>query len=1486
MRLHPTLPVRRRGTILIVVLALLALFAVIGLSFVLYAGSEATGSRIYREAQDVGTTPPNPDGDLPAIMALGDLIYDQLDDQTGMYSAARGHSLARSEYGWYYTGSPSNPTVDATMNTTPFAGVGAFEENITTPLGTIKRSMYVNPSLFPNMAASGGAVGPVWPGAPSFPTPERTGNRTDPNAAVSGNYVGMNANYTYPDANNLFLGLANPLNGEVLIPSYYRPWIFAQNPADPVSVANALNPAANTNWTNPLGRYLTLRPRPIDQNNGFQFPYPPPNADGTVTGDVQNLAGSVYPHAGSPALLIPKNDSIWVDFGAPVQTWNGKKYKPLFAMLVLPLDNRVNLSVSGNIDRFAAAANPLTAGHSSNQGFGPWEINPQRVFNDATKDPRAIQEYQRLIMDRYGNFQASGTPTSLNQPNPPTLDTTPIGAVKGPPGSPAMLSRLYSTATSPDYAPLDWDGAAPTGSMKVMLPGIGQPGFASLSPFATTPRWNDPVNTNNSRYGNGDPTSTALDGEKDYHPSLFNPYFVGSAFSTSTGHTLDPADMGKLNLKFGDDTGLSTTSTLGYLAPYSFGTFSTSGAGISFPVGRSPANANRMNVTTISNSLAVPALVPNYQGDTKNYSGYQFAVGQPYPTRTLADTPALTPGVTGPDVSVAGQTTPVQMRAIMSYLQGSVDLNRPLHEYRPDPMKPLGPNNVYPSNTPEYLQAWSDRQLLARDIYNRLVVATGASAALDTTGTGYMLPTATVPGTQFDALRYLAQLAVNIVDFIDADDISTAFVWNPVDPTKPLDSANFDPNKANATYVGNRVVFGVEKPKLVTNEVYAELVTNPNDTGNQGSNNFHVRFFVELLNPATNEPVPGKTIGTKPLPAVDQTTTLYNPATATVRPYQVVVCTNGTTLDGDLANRSNVTGMYFAGANAVIKYDFSNPSLPTAIKLVPNGGVYGDTTNAAGVPGIIVVGPDTSAVNTQYEFNPKALNAAAAVGYLAVPKDPNPSTPGIPPNQMYYEISAVTEGNITTTLANLNANKPTILLRRLANPYLPANDPFLPPNDPNNPSYNSNLPVNPYLTVDVFETMQGQNLVNDAVRVASNSNMMGAMRPGATPQPSTRYSFGRKQPLAGNPVFTTRQQPTPAETTNPQTTFFRHNGTVAFASGPVSTWDPTNNPNETLWFPFEWMVHLDRPLVNALEATFAPAVPSHQLTQQFITSPAPGVILKHQHLAPWTPDLAAPMAAQLKVSAASIADAAALYRGLELLTVKPWTYGTPNAGKVAGKININLITDPRVLLALADPQSGNYYTQVSDLYDPSGQWNNTKFVFGRLMEARRGTTPPNQAYQPAYDPASTSPTFNPANPATWPVVQVPGPGDTPFKSFGVATLSAPNTYFPNANVPGIQGVNSTPARTVADPNTGVQIGVFSLQNAPPHPYMQQELLRKIENNITTTSNTFAVYITVGFFEVTNSPPYDTTNRPALGKELFKDMPGDLRQKYYAVIDRT
>src|SRR5207244_2540563 len=110
----------RRGVILMVVLILLTLLAIVGLSFALYAGAAATSAQLIKDSQMEPR--PNIEPELLASFFLGQFIYDAKDDETGVYSALRGHSLARSMYGAYYPrlGQP-DPDV---ANTVPFSGLG------------------------------------------------------------------------------------------------------------------------------------------------------------------------------------------------------------------------------------------------------------------------------------------------------------------------------------------------------------------------------------------------------------------------------------------------------------------------------------------------------------------------------------------------------------------------------------------------------------------------------------------------------------------------------------------------------------------------------------------------------------------------------------------------------------------------------------------------------------------------------------------------------------------------------------------------------------------------------------------------------------------------------------------------------------------------------------------------------------------------------------------------------------------------------------------------------------------------------------------------------------------------------------------------------------------------------------------------------------------------------------------------------------------
>src|SRR5215471_15653741 len=96
----------RRGIVLLVVMALLTLFATVGLSFVFYAEAEATVASFGTDAPRKNV--PDIDPELLLAYYLSQLLYD-VDDNNGVYSAMRGHSLARNMYGYQVGGMNMNP---------------------------------------------------------------------------------------------------------------------------------------------------------------------------------------------------------------------------------------------------------------------------------------------------------------------------------------------------------------------------------------------------------------------------------------------------------------------------------------------------------------------------------------------------------------------------------------------------------------------------------------------------------------------------------------------------------------------------------------------------------------------------------------------------------------------------------------------------------------------------------------------------------------------------------------------------------------------------------------------------------------------------------------------------------------------------------------------------------------------------------------------------------------------------------------------------------------------------------------------------------------------------------------------------------------------------------------------------------------------------------------------------------------------------------
>jgi len=75
-----------------------------------------------------------------------------------------------------------------------------------------------------------------------------------------------------------------------------------------------------------------------------------------------------------------------------------------------------------------------------------------------------------------------------------------------------------------------------------------------------------------------------------------------------------------------------------------------------------------------------------------------------------------------------------------------------------------------------------------------------------------------------------------------------------------------------------------------------------------------------------------------------------------------------------------------------------------------------------------------------------------------------------------------------------------------------------------------------------------------------------------------------------------------------------------------------------------------------------------------------------------------------------------------------------------------------------------------------------------------------------------------------------------------------------------------------------------LQTGHAHPYYANELLHKVSANITNRSNVFAVWLTVGFFEVVDDPSTGRVN--LLGEEIGRRDGREVRPRFFSIVDRS
>jgi hypothetical protein len=687
------------------------------------------------------------------------------------------------------------------------------------------------------------------------------------------------------------------------------------------------------------------------------------------------------------------------------------------------------------------------------------------------------------------------------------------------------------------------------------------------------------------------------------------------------------------------------------------------------------------------------------------------------------------------------------------------------------------------SNGPIYTQflaAQTARQQLADDIYRRLLKVTRVAPAANP---------ATPSTADLKPRRWLAQLAANIVDYIDEDDVSTPFnFYNTADGIPAANINDTSTNAPTSPECFKHWVFGTELPRVVLNEALAEYTkVGPPPT----PPTYSTKFFAELYCP-----IPTGTATTNPLDS--QPVPLYVNPTSSLSgfsPYRISVIAGapspfvmvpGPTPATNSAD-TNVVGSFnaavcqttdgstpmqdFAQANASTVVHSTNPTAPMSI---------GGTSSAY----VLVGDPPT---------NP----GQGPDAHHAIDKNV-----GVPDNTPYVQtVVGMGVGPTAGSLDLVNQAKPpppgtkyTILLRRLVNPYLP------PPPPPSGVTPPGATP-NPYCTIDFIENV----LVNNGT-VAGPYSTTGKKQP---------YSNGGATPYAN-------------QTVNP-------------GNGTKNTFGLKNDNGTGSYATPQWLTHLDRQLVSPMELLEVSGVRPHELTHNFHLAGAPPL---YQHLVRWWDQgLAANQSHRL-------------YRIFEFLDTHSRMAGVSPFGRIPGRINLNTIWDKEIFYALCDAQAANHFTGpgAGPMNDTDNAW--TAFVSRRTPSL--ATTGISQNDVPLFNLSIGTIPYAANDPLT--------AGYTP-NGLGVNdTFLAVSPS--NANERSFEAASAT--------TNG------ALQSLQGHPYIKYELMNKIYNNVTTRSNVFAIWITVGFFQVTD----DQALPVKLGAEIGAAQNTNVRHRMFAIVDRS
>jgi hypothetical protein len=1339
-----------------------------------------------------------------------------------------------------------------------------------------------------------------------------------------------NEDYDAPDVQNMLLGYMPILPASpplipginTIIPSLHRPQMieFWRNQA---TWATAVN----------LPRQVILRPIGNFTVNTAAMP--------PAAVDHPNFTGS---NPAFDAVLGPWDvdndgdgiaDSIWVDLGLPVQTAaDGRRFKPLAAILCLDLDGRLNVNAHGSIDKFTAvptngpfAGSPANSSPAlpSGEGYGPADIDLSVLF----PTPAAYMALLRggggiTLVGRYGE------PAGSALPGMDAIDE-PLSFVKQfefPRTNPATRTSFSSP---PDLWARELLG----------LDYRGLPMRYGVRPvYVNDDSTDDPYEMNLSRrvvrsvYLNtgADYPFTATELERSLRkfdvdaqalPNRLQSFLNTALPVASRAVTTDAYDLPVPSFRPTRDMLLGADG---------IADGGGSNDGIAASLGISPTNlgiVDLLKYRLIQGGVGVGAVnaMANQMLSPELIAGLKIDINRPF-GNGRDDDAAASPGyniVDDPDEATLGPGE-------IMWTDGNYPAGFNLVPFRHNNWE----INIDGLGGVTAADSLLDRQLMARHLFVLAMLLKDSGMQIPIDGKGPTQPAETA--------RAIAQWAINVVDFRDADAIMTPFEY----PNNPFTTFgwNVDSDPKTPEAAGG-LVWGCERPELLITETFA----------------FHDRRTEDL--PADSSLIPSHTVGSgiPPDTTFDQQLVprdalfveLYNPSSPSAAtpaefyfdpgtgffspgllldkltpasagaqaPVWRLLVVGGANKQNDLHDPIVLDRPTAADIERSIYFTPAAPTIPTgaekfytSLNVAPippgNFAVLGpNERGSAGPVHHIVVGRNTTDSNAApYSITPPGTrridldptngivvtydNAGGAEPTAGDTKpavaividsprgisvsDPSGgypatnSTAGLEPSYGPAIDTPFDDGVLELKTTGTYPGFKTLHLQRLANPLKPWNPEFGEPgHDP------ALADVNPYITIDTMPIdLTSFNGVADSdpkdVNAGTEGNVMFASRsrgeqndPPAVITDPSNANLWRQEPFGKPPVAS----PPGGPATNYFPVLLQH--TLGFMNTALGArFTAGNLPSGNAAYlgdpqnrPFPWLTWNNRPFVGPGELLLVPRTRPSQINAAYTQVAAAGAD-------PYT-NIGAPYGHLFNFfhTAALPGTASQMHRILDYVQVPSRFVGTETV------LNPGVAYFGNLGFGVSPPGFHPPFNKVSNYRDPGRVNINTipgdggtiwqGILNGRALplwasidDSRRG-------------PAGSPDAF--AN---------------PFRSAGGVTAVPPSAFaalLRDTDVTFLRGATNSPWTAAASLFADVNPALHNESNR--NPYFHYQSLMRLSNLLTTRSNVYAVWVTVGYFEV--SPVAVDAAHPdgfTLGQEIGSETGEIKRPRAFYIYDRS